>query len=135
MLDVDQRTGRGADGELAYQRSELARVSREPVTEQIFTECFGFGYADLLDRLSDYIPVAVTTPVRLTLSPSPAASRLDLKPATLVQIARLRKKVGAGMIRTIRNMGYRIEQSTSEGFEAATSVEPCLSSCATDCGY
>eukprot|EP01036_Dinobryon_divergens_P032662 gene32662-42302_t len=68
----------------------VARVSREPVTEQIFTECFGFGYADLLDRLSDYVPVAVSTPVRLTLSPSPAAPRLNVTPATLVQIARLR---------------------------------------------
>lgn len=52
-----------------------------------------------------------------------------------VQIARLRKKVGAGMIRTIRNMGYRIDQTIFEGFEPATCMEACLSSSATDCGY
>ncbi len=52
-----------------------------------------------------------------------------------VQIARLRKKLGAGMIRTIRNMGYRIDQTLPEGFEPASCVQPCLSSSATDCGY
>lgn len=52
-----------------------------------------------------------------------------------VQIARLRKKVGAGMIRTIRNMGYRIDQTVMEGFEPRQCMEPCASSSAIDCGY
>lgn len=67
-----------------------SRISRERVTEQIFTECFGFGYADALDRLSDYVPVAVSTPVRPAISPSPSAPRFEIKPATTTQIARLR---------------------------------------------
>ncbi len=66
------------------------RVSREPMTEAIFTECFGFGYSDLRDRLSDYLPVAVKTPVRLAAVEMPPPPRFELKTATVAQIARLR---------------------------------------------
>ena len=52
-----------------------------------------------------------------------------------VQIARLRKKLGADMIRTVRNMGYRIDQAAPEGLESATCMEPCLSSSSVDCGF
>jgi len=51
-----------------------------------------------------------------------------------VQIARLRKKLGAGMIRTVRNMGYRIDQSIPEGYEPNQCVDPCLSLAAPDRG-
>lgn len=61
--------------------------------------------------------------------------RLDVSQNAIeVQIARLRKKVGAGMIRTIRNMGYRIDQTIMEGFEPSQRIEPCLSQSAIDCG-
>ncbi len=66
------------------------RASMEPVTEVLFTECFGFGYADLQERLSDYLPVAVKQPVRIPPGKLPALPRFDLKPATPQQIARLR---------------------------------------------
>lgn len=66
------------------------RAGREPMTEALFTECFGFGYSDLLDRLSDYLPTAVKEPVKLKMRKLPPLPRFDPKPATPVQIARLR---------------------------------------------
>lgn len=39
------------------------RASTEPVTERLFQECFGFGYADARDRLSDYLARAVKQPI------------------------------------------------------------------------
>ncbi len=64
------------------------RVSREAVSEQIFTECFGFGYTDLMDRLSDYLPVAVKNAVSIPLRGE--APKFEVKPATPTEIARLR---------------------------------------------
>ncbi len=66
------------------------RASTEPATEALFTECFGFGYSDLQERLSDYLPVAVKQPVRIPPGKLPALPRYELKPATPAQIARLR---------------------------------------------
>ena len=66
------------------------RTSQEPATEAIFVECFGFGYADLLDRLSDYLPTAVRQPARIPTGKLPALPRFDVKPATPAQITRLR---------------------------------------------
>lgn len=66
------------------------RVSHEPPTEALFLQCFGFGYADLQERLSDYLPIAVRQPVRLPTVKLPALPRLQIKPATPEQIARLR---------------------------------------------
>lgn len=68
----------------------VERVSREPMTEKIFTEYFGFGYSDLLDRLSDYLPVAVKTPVPIALGNVPPSPRFEISLATPSQITRLR---------------------------------------------
>jgi len=66
------------------------RASVEPITEAVFTACFGFGYSDLQERLSDYLPVAVKQPVRIQPGKLPALPRYEVKPATPAQIARLR---------------------------------------------
>ncbi len=66
------------------------RISQAPITESSFTECFGFGYADLQVRLSDYLPVAVKQPARIVPGKLPPLPRFELKPATSAQIARLR---------------------------------------------
>ncbi len=66
------------------------RGSLEPITEAVFSECFGFGYADLQERLSDYLPVAVKQPARILPGKLPALPRFEVKPATPAQIARLR---------------------------------------------
>ena len=66
------------------------RISVEPATEAIFAECFGFGYADLQERLSDYLPTAVKQPARIVPGRLPALPKFEVKPATPVQVARLR---------------------------------------------
>jgi hypothetical protein len=66
------------------------RTSQEPPTEALFTECFGFGYTDLMDRLSDYLPTAVKQTARILPGKLPALPRFEVKPATPAQIARLR---------------------------------------------
>lgn len=68
----------------------VRRVSQEPITESIFLECFGFGYADLQERLSDYLTSAVKQPVRIVPGRLPPLPRFEVKPATPLQIARLR---------------------------------------------
>ena len=37
----------------------VERLERQPPDEALFRACFGFGYADMRDRLSDYLPEAV----------------------------------------------------------------------------
>jgi hypothetical protein len=66
------------------------RSATDPITEAIFVGCFGFGYSDLQERLSDYLPVAVKQPARIPPGKLPALPRFDVKPATPAQIARLR---------------------------------------------
>lgn len=41
------------------------RATRDPITEQMFIECFGIGFSEMRDRLSDYLPVAVRDPIRI----------------------------------------------------------------------
>jgi len=68
----------------------VRRVSHEPITESLFLEYFGFGYADLQERLSDYLPTAVRQPIRIVPGRLPPLPRFEVTPATPVQIARLR---------------------------------------------
>lgn len=68
----------------------VRRTSQDPVSEAIFVECFGFGYADLQDRLSDYLPTAVKQTARILPGKLPALPRFEVKQATPAQIARLR---------------------------------------------
>ncbi len=66
------------------------RAAVEPVTEEVFEACFGFGFSELRDRLSDYLPRAVRESPRTDpgkLAPLPP---LDVRPATPHEIARLR---------------------------------------------
>lgn len=65
-------------------------ASTRAVSESWFVECFGFGYSDLRDRLSDYLPLAVKEPLALRPRKLPGPGRFEIKPATRQQIARLR---------------------------------------------
>lgn len=67
-----------------------ARSAEEPVTEELFEACFGFGFSELRDRLSDYLPRAVQESPRADPGNLPALRRLDVRPATPNEIARLR---------------------------------------------
>jgi hypothetical protein len=70
------------------------RASAAPVTEEMFGECFGFGFSDLLDRLSDYVPVAVKEPIRIDPGKLPKLAKFEVRPATSDQVARLQGEWG-----------------------------------------
>jgi hypothetical protein len=65
-------------------------ASTRAVTEASFVECFGFGYSDLRDRLSDYLPIALKEPLTIRPRKLLAVERFEIKPATREQIARVR---------------------------------------------
>jgi hypothetical protein len=67
-----------------------ARASEEPVTEEMFAACFGFGFSDLRDRLSDYLPLAVKSSLQLSLALQPNLPAVKTRVATPSEIARLR---------------------------------------------
>lgn len=67
----------------------VERASREAVNEQIFEECFGFGYAEMRDRLSDYLPLAVKDSFRLDPGRLERPKVGDARKATKEEVARL----------------------------------------------
>jgi hypothetical protein len=66
------------------------RLETEPLTEALFREHFAKGFADMRDELSDYLPVAVTKDVTLEGPKTKALPRLRFRPATDLEVARLR---------------------------------------------
>ena len=69
---------------------ELVRRARsEPVTERVFTECFGFGYAAMEVRLDSFLKVALAQPTSVSLEMPYSFPETEMKPATADQIGRI----------------------------------------------
>jgi hypothetical protein len=68
----------------------VGRVSEESPTEELFMACFGFGYSELRDRLSDYLPTTINNPGRFEPPKFPRVGRVSTRLATPAEIARLR---------------------------------------------
>lgn len=71
-----------------WQFAALAAAG--PVTEAQFEAAFGFGYAELRDRLSDYLPAAVNETNWFSPGKLPPAPVVEIERATPNQIARVR---------------------------------------------
>jgi hypothetical protein len=67
-----------------------ARAAEGPVTEGIFEASFGFGFSELRDRLSDYLPKAVEETAWIEPGRLPPLPRIEVERATPNEIARLR---------------------------------------------
>lgn len=67
-----------------------ARAAKEPVTEELFEGIFGFGFSELRDRLSDYLPKAVTNTTRLDPGRQPPLPSFEIERASPNEIARVR---------------------------------------------
>jgi len=71
----------------------VERSRAEPVTEALFQECFGFGYAELQSRLSRYFAEAVKEPIGLRYQSlaewPPERPSLVPRNATPAEIARI----------------------------------------------
>lgn len=81
----------------------VARAAEEPATETMFEECFGFGYSDLRDRLSDYLVVAVKEPMRVEPGKLLPLPKITVEQAAPDQVARLRgewERLEIGYVRT-----------------------------------
>jgi hypothetical protein len=68
----------------------VERLETEPVSEALFREQFGLGFADARDRLSDYLPAAVSRSVTLAAPKSSPLPRLKFRAATDLEVARIR---------------------------------------------
>lgn len=66
------------------------RAAAGPVAEADFEACFGFDYADLRDRLSDYLPRAVTEMAWIDPGKRRPLPRFEVERATPNEIARVR---------------------------------------------
>lgn len=66
------------------------RAIAGPVTEEMFEAEFGFDFAELRDRLSDYLPKAVSETLKLPTGKLPPLPPIEVEPATANQIARVR---------------------------------------------
>ena len=78
------------DPGLARSFRELVRRARtDPVTEAVFTECFGFGYAAMEARLESFLRDVLAQPTAVDLNIAPGFPEADLKAATADQIGRI----------------------------------------------
>lgn len=66
------------------------RAAEGPVTEEMFEAIFGFGFSELRDRLSDYLPEAVEEKAWIDPGKLPPRPRLEVERATPNQVARIR---------------------------------------------
>lgn len=82
------------DGKDQPRRSALWRfiklTSTEPATEARFRECFGYGYTDARQKMGDYLFPAVSKSLRLVPAEMPPLPSRPLRPATRLEIARLK---------------------------------------------
>jgi len=69
---------------------ELVRRARtEPVTERVFSECFGFGYEAMEGKLDTYLREVVARPTTVYIDMPITFPRTALKEATADQIGRI----------------------------------------------
>ena len=81
----------------------VARAATESVTEALFQECFGFDFATAYQQLTAYLPEAIRD--RLVLRPAqrPRLPDFPLRPATDLEIARIRgdwERLEIGYVKT-----------------------------------
>jgi hypothetical protein len=81
----------------------VARASAAPATEEMFRDCFGLGYVDVLERISDYLPDAVDGTVHVAPEKPAALPRLEPRLATELEIARIKgdwERLEIGYVKT-----------------------------------
>jgi hypothetical protein len=69
---------------------ELVRRARTaPITEQVFTDCFGFGYAAMEEKLAAFLQEVLAQPTSVPLDMPSEFPKPSLKTATADQIGRI----------------------------------------------
>jgi hypothetical protein len=67
----------------------VRRARREPVTERVFTECFGFGYAAMEEKLGAFLRTVLAQPTSVDLDMPQDFPEPNLQSATADQIGRI----------------------------------------------
>jgi len=84
----------GLAGRDAPRRAALTtfvtRAAVEPVTEALFRECFGIDYATARAQLTEYLPEAMRERLPLRPAQRPRLPDYSVRPATDVQVARVK---------------------------------------------
>ncbi|HEX2855510.1 MAG TPA: hypothetical protein VHO24_19905 [Opitutaceae bacterium] len=81
----------------------VRRASEAPVTEAMFEECFGLGFADVQERLSDYLPRAVDRPVPVWPDEKISRPKPRVRIASPTEVARIKgemERLFANHVRT-----------------------------------
>jgi hypothetical protein len=82
------------DGKKATRRNAFFKfvemASAAPASEAMFQECFGLDYADVQERLSDYLPQAVKLGLSVGAEKSFPRLKLAVRGATVAEIARIK---------------------------------------------
>jgi hypothetical protein len=79
-----------ADPDLSRAFVKLVRRARiAPVTEQVFAECFGFGYAAMEEKLGAFLRAVLATPTSIDMDMPLSFPEADLRAATADQIGRI----------------------------------------------
>ena len=68
----------------------VARTCTEPVTEKFFQECFGLNFAAAQQQLEEFLPAAIRRTVEFRLPKSFKVPALELRDASLGDIARIK---------------------------------------------
>jgi tetratricopeptide (TPR) repeat protein len=82
------RWGLYASGKRQAFLDLVDRASREPATEAMFQETMGMSYAEAQLRLGDYLPTAVSQPIRVPINLAHGKS-LDIREASATEVARI----------------------------------------------
>lgn len=67
----------------------VVAATKAPITDATVRECFGFGLAELRDRLSDYLPVAVANRFQLRPEKLEPVPKLVMRDATPQEVGRI----------------------------------------------
>ena len=67
----------------------VRRARREPVTEPMFTDCFGFGYAAMEERLAIFLKAVLAQPNSIDLNFPSSFPEADLQEAKTDQVGRI----------------------------------------------
>jgi hypothetical protein len=67
----------------------VRRARREPITEDVFRECFGFGYSAMEERLGSFLKKVLAQPTQVELSHLPVVQEPELTDATADQTGRI----------------------------------------------
>ena len=67
----------------------VQRARREPVTEQVFTGCFGFGFGEMRRKLENFLNEILAKPTSVYVAFPSSFPEVRMKEATADQIARI----------------------------------------------